>query len=175
MAVPVTIVDRSGAPVSFVPAEGFTGRYSVLQASAVAIPHTGTTAETVLATINVPAGAMGTNGMLRISADWTMTNSANDKTLRIRLGGIGGTALTGTAFTTVPNAFHRMIIANRNAANSQIATTDRNRATDVVSSYEIATAAINTAVAQTLVITGQLETAGETITLEHYLVELIVP
>lgn len=175
MAVPVTVVDRDGAPVIFVPAEGFSGRYSVLKASAVAASHTGNTTETVLATITIPAGAMGLNGVLRIAADWTTTNSANDKTLRIRLGGIGGTALTSTAFTTVANAFHRMLIANRNSASSQFSSTDRSRATDVVSSYEVATAAINTAVVQTLVLTGQLETAGETITLENYIVELLVP
>ena len=175
MAVPVTIVDRNGAPVTFVPAEGFTGRYAVLESSAVASSHTGNTTETVLATIPIPAGILGTNGMLRVYCDWTVTNSVNDKTLRIRLGGLAGTALTGTAFTTVANAFHRMLIANRGVANSQIATTDRSRATDIVSSYELFTSAINTAVDQDLVITGQLETGTETITLENYLVELIVP
>lgn len=175
MATPVTIVDRFGAPITFVPAEGFTGRYAVLEASAVASPLTGTTAETALATIPIPAGMLGTNGMLRVSCDWSTTNSANDKTLRIRLGGLAGTVLTNTAFTTVANAFHRMLIANRGVANAQIATTDRSRATDVVSTYEIFTAAVNTAVNVDLVITGQLESAGETITLENYLVELIVP
>lgn len=175
MATPVTLVDSNGSPVSFVAAEGFTGRYSVLEASAVAASLTGTTAETALATIPIPAGMLGTSGALRIYCDWTVTNSANDKTLRIRLGGLAGTALTNTAFTTVPNAFHRMLIANRGVANAQIATTDRSRGTDQVSTYELFTAAINTAVAQDLVITGQLESAAETITLENYLVELIVP
>lgn len=175
MATPVTIVDRFGAPITFVPAEGFTGRYAVLEASAVAASHTGNTTETILATIPVPAGIMGVNGALRIAADWTTTNSANDKTLRIRLGGIGGAVLTGTAFTTVANAFHRMMVVNRNSASSQWVSTDRSRATDIVSSYEATTAAVNTAVAQDLVITGQLETGTETITLENYIVELIVP
>lgn len=152
-----------------------TPKLRVLASSAVAASHAGNTNETILATITIPAGAMGANGTLRISADWTITSSANNKTLRFRLGGIGGTALTGTAFTTVANAFHRTLVINRNSASSQWSSTDRSRGTDGVSTYETVTAAIDTSVAQTLVITGQLATAGETITLENYLVELITP
>lgn len=152
-----------------------TSKIKILAASAVAVSHTGNTNETVLATINIPAGAMGTNGIIRITYDWTIPSSANNKTLRARLGGIGGTAVTGTAFTTVANAFHRTTIANRNSASSQWSSTDRSRGTDGVSTYEIATATIDTSAAQTLVLTGQLASAAETITLESYLAELITP
>src|SRR5213079_2421852 len=52
----------------------------VLAQSAVAASVTGTLTETVLATIAIPAGAMGVNGAIRVTALWSYTNSADTKT-----------------------------------------------------------------------------------------------
>lgn len=73
------------------------GAWRVIAASAVAVSHTGDTIETVLANIAIPAGAMGANGALHITAVFSYTNSANAKTLRIRLGGISGAAFMNYA------------------------------------------------------------------------------
>src|SRR5688500_6060251 len=77
----------------------FMGPY-VLAQSAVAASHTGNTTETTLATVTVPANAIGANGRLRVTSLWSHTNSANSKTLRVRFGGAAGTIYTSLTVTT---------------------------------------------------------------------------
>ena len=148
----------------------------ILGASAVAVPLTGSTSETILATIVVPAGSMGTNGLLRVSYLWSMTSSANVKTPRLRLGGIAGTAFYQQTHTTTATLRHQTEIANRNSAASQVSYPSiAGGGGWSTSAQAVTTGTVNTAVAQDLVITGQLASAGETITLESYIVELITP
>jgi hypothetical protein len=148
--------------------------WHVLAASAVGVSHTGDTSETALATVQVPANMMGANGILRVTTLWTITNSGNNKTLRARLGGIAGTAFLGATFTTSASVHDQRLIRNRNAANSQVGFAAINGTGGWgVSSGAVATGAVDTAANQDLVITGQLASAGETITLEAYLVELL--
>lgn len=149
-------------------------RGRILGASAVAVSGAADTAENILATINVPAGAMGLNGKLRLYTLFTVTSSANNKTLRARLGGIGGTIFYGVTVTTTVTVTDQRIISNRGAANSQVGPGD-NSASFSQSNTVATTGAISTAAATTLVITGQKASAGETLTLEDYLVELIIP
>lgn len=149
-----------------------------LGGSAVAASGPADTNENILATINIPAGAMGLNGILRVTHEWSYTNGANNKTPRVRFGGIGGTAYASGTFTTTAAATGQFNICNRNAANSQFG---RPAATSVFSGWPggtgntVVTSAIDTAVATTLVFTGQKASAGDTLTLESYLVELILP
>lgn len=175
MATPVTLVDTNGSPVSFVAAEGFTGRYSIIAASAVAVPHTGNTNETTLATVAIPAGAMGLNGSLRVTTLWSCTNSGNNKTMRARLGGIGGSAFLAAVATTSASMRVMSILSNRDAANSQVGFPSGNSAGTGTSTGAIFTSAVDTSAEQTLVLTAQLASAGETITLESYQVELLIP
>lgn len=146
--------------------------WRVIAASAVAASHTGNTTETALATVQVPAGAMGPNGALRITTLWSYTNSANNKTLRIRFGGVSGTAHLGNFVTTTATLRHQQLIQNRNAQNSQIGgylsvtPFGANPGAAVTSS-------VDTSAAADLVLSGQLANAGETVTLESYLVELL--
>ncbi len=149
------------------------GAWRIIAHSAVAAALTGTTAETVLASIAIPAGAMGPNGVLRVTAQWTYTSSANNKTLRTRLGG----GLSGTLFDAIvptTNAFQRRQcdIQNRNAQNVQFAPPSAYVAGFGTSTGAPLTGAVDTSAGQTLALTGQLASAGETITLESYLVEL---
>lgn len=154
-----------------------TGRgVTILGASAVAVTVTGTLTETVLGTVTVPADAMGPNGTLRVTTVWSTTNSGNNKTPRVRLGGIGGTTFHGPALTTSSIYVAENTITNRNATNSQIG--GFNAASS--GSYGTAgasptTGTIDTTIANTIVFTGQLTNTGESIVLEKYLVELIVP
>jgi hypothetical protein len=76
----------------------------ILGASAVAVSGAADTNENILATITIPAGAMGLNGILRVYADYTVTNNANAKTLRVRLSGIGGTVLDSKNAASVRSA-----------------------------------------------------------------------
>jgi hypothetical protein len=141
--------------------------------SAVASALTGATTEAILASIAIPGGAMGPNGVLRVTTEWSYTNSANTKTLRTRLGsGLSGTVFDLIAPTT--NAFQRRQcdIKNRNANNAQMAPPSAYIAGFGTSTGAVLTGAVDTSAAQTLAITGQLTNAGETITLESYRVEL---
>lgn len=148
----------------------------LLASSAVAVTHTGDTSETVLATVSIPAGIMGLNGALRINSLWsTPGGSGNNKTCRTRLGGISGTQILATANTTQLSLGDiGRLFQNRASASSQIM---RNPGTFASggSSAAMSTASVNTAIAQDLVFTAQLASAGESITLEQYMVELILP
>lgn len=147
-------------------------RPSVLGQSGVASSVTGTTTETTLATIPVPAGIMGLNGVLRITTVWTVTNSANNKALRVVLG---GSLFSGVDLTTTASAQFQAHIRNRGVANSQIGFIVSSGFPFSTSGGSPVTGAVNTAVAQNLLITGQLASGAETITLEAYTVELLNP
>jgi hypothetical protein len=132
------------------------------------------TNENILATIAIPPPLLGISGSLQIETLWTVTSSVNDKTSRTRLGGIGGTSFSNTILTTTASNQITTIISNRAAANSQVGSARGSRGTDniiVVGGTVIG--AINMAAAQDLVITGQKEIAGETMTLERRIVHIL--
>jgi hypothetical protein len=142
--------------------------------AATGMSVTGTTNETALATVSIPAGSMGTSGGLHVYTTWTMTNSANSKTPRIRLGGIAGTAFMAVGFTTAASFADFRRIKNRGAANSQVAAAPAAASSPFGASSSAVTAgAVDTSAAQDLVISGQLTNTGETLTLESYEVWLI--
>lgn len=145
----------------------------VLAQSNVAVSLTGTTNETILATVPVPGGSMGLNGSIRVTSVWSYTNSANAKRNRARLGGIAGALFQDNSNTTTASARLMTQIANRNSQSSQVSFVASASGGFGSSTGTIPTFAINTAVSQDLVLTGLLVNAGETITLESYLVELI--
>jgi hypothetical protein len=144
----------------------------VLASSGVQVTHTGDTAEFVLATISIPANSMGANGRLRILTHWSYTNSANSKSLRVRWGGSSGTVCSSQSVTTTAAFGSECFVQNRNATNSQVC--------GMTVSSGLGTGTINTASQDTtgaidLVITGQLTNSAESVNLEGYCVELIVP
>lgn len=141
----------------------------VLARSAVAASITGTVNETALATVPIPAGLLGTDGGLLVYSTWTVTNSANNKTNRIRLGGIAGTAFMAAVSTAVATQSDIRRIRNRASAASQVASTAAGTALSTgTTTAAITTGAVDTSMAQDLVLSGQLASAGEQITLENY-------
>lgn len=146
----------------------------VLARLTVGASVTGTTNETTLATVTIPAGVMGTNGSLEIRTSWSHTNSANNKTLRVRLGGIGGTAFLQGVVTTIATSSDIRSISNRNGASSQIGSMSANSVGGTASSSAaLPTGTVNTAVSQDLVISAQNASAAETTTLERAIVLLL--
>jgi len=143
----------------------------VLKQSAVPASVTGTLSETTLATIAIPAGAMGANGMLRITALWSFTNSANNKTLK---GVLAASQFMNQVFTTSTSIRTQTMITNRGAANSQVGHAASAGAFSG-STSAVVTSAIDTTQAQNFTLTGTLANTGETITLEGYTVELLNP
>lgn len=146
-------------------------QWEILAASAVAVAHTGDTVETILATIPIPAGAMGANGALRINLLVSYTNSANNKIIRGRLGGIGGTAFISSTLTTTALAKFTKEIANTNSAAAQVSENAGQFGPGTTSSG-VGTGTVNTAIAQDFVFTAQLALGTETLTLIRYMVEI---
>ena len=143
------------------------GTWRVLAQSSVAAAHTGNTSETTLASIVIPAGAMGPNGRVRITSLWSATNSANNKTMRHKFGGTNYFAQNMVAHQSWR---HETEILNRNAVNNQIGNTN-----NVFGSQAGApnSSAVDTSAAVTVLLTGQLANAAETVTLESYRVEVL--
>lgn len=137
----------------------------VLAQTAVAAPITGTLTETVLGTITVPAGAIGPNGQVEINAHFSVTNSANTKTVRVKFGGTTFFSLNLSASAAI-QAYSR--ICNRNSAASQIAYGGTNGFGTTTTAN--ATGTVDTSGEVTIQLTGQLTNTGETITLESYTV-----
>lgn len=147
--------------------------WNVLFHSGAAVAHTGDTVLTALQTILVPAGSLGPNGLLRVTNLWSYTNSANAKNLKTFLGGTGGTAFSAVAPTTSALYREQLLIANRNAENSQVGAPSNFPGSFGTSANAKVTAAIDTTADQNLVIACQLASSGETITLEDCLVEML--
>lgn len=142
-----------------------------LAASAVAASHTGDLVETALASITVPGGLMGANGRLRIITTWTIPNNADNKAMRVRLGGIGGTQFFAQTLTAAAANKALTEIANRGAQNAQVGGPSNSIGLGSSTSANVV-GALDTSQDQVLAITGALAVAADTITLESYSVEV---
>lgn len=140
----------------------------LLDSSAVAVPLTGSTSLTALATINIPAGAMGPNGFVRVTVLFTNTNNANSKTASVKFG---ATSYFARSFTTIPTNQFQVIIQNRNSVSSQVGHNSSGYGYDTTSGAPI-TSTENSASIVALTINGQLANAADTMTLERYIVEI---
>lgn len=136
--------------------------------SAVAVPLTGVTTETTLATIIVPGGAMGPNGEIRVNTIWSWTSSANSKTYRVRFGGI---TVGGSAATTTQSLRDQRIVMNRNSESSQVAYAGATAY--VATSNAIVTTTFDTTADVTILIQGTLASAAETMRLEAWSAEVV--
>jgi hypothetical protein len=149
----------------------------ILAQSSVQVSHTGDLVEATLATITIPANAMGPNGSVRLTCYMSCTNSANIKTIKVYFNGTGGTAYINSGFTAIGSLRFQQQISNRNATNSQVGNLYQTQGGFGASTASPAfvTSAVDTTASVDIVITGQLANTGETITLEGYTAELLVP
>lgn len=161
--------EYAGAAADEIRGQPKSGGWEILEQSSVASSHTGDTTETNLAVVTIPANSMGPNGRLRVTALWTVPNSANNKTPRIRWS--GNQVYTYTA-TTTNSVRGQVEICNRNSASSQVINSAGAAASGFGNGAAVTTLAINTAANINLQISGQLANSGETITLESYMVEI---
>ena len=144
----------------------------VLGASAGTATAPNDTNENILATINVPP--LPANALIAYRLQFSQTNNANVKTVRFRLGGIGGTDfITGTNIASQARYLFDGCIQNRGATNSQGGAFISGAT--ALSSSAITTGAIDTSVATTIVITAQKATGTDSIVLEQYYVHLWRP
>lgn len=125
---------------------------------------TGTTSEVQAFTLTIPAGMMGANGVLEIVPFFTYTNSANNKTLRVRFGGTGGTVFSTVTTSTSENNIKYLWIRNANSTSSQ-----KGPSAGFVNGFGTGTSAgiasaVNTTSAVDVVISATLTLSTETIT-----------
>ena len=134
---------------------------------------TGATTETALALVTIPAGSMGTQGSLRITALFSYTNSANTKTMRIRFG-TGGAAVAHITVAQTATATCTMVRQIINTtATTQISQPVSSLLMGSTSASVYPSSSIDTTVDQFVHITGTLANGAESIQLAYYCVELI--
>ena len=148
--------DAEVYPLVSRPVETLTG-------SAVATSCAFSGVDEVLASFNIPAGILGVNSVLQIEPVWTFTSSANNKTLRIK---IGTTMVYSALRTTSVKEAPLFVLANRNSLARQIKPYDGVYVTAGPIAPE--TYAINFSVPVTVEITGQRANSGDSLTLEYY-------
>jgi hypothetical protein len=158
----------------------FPLRRRVQAQSATAATHTaGATTETTLLTVAIPAGLLGASGRVVITALWSYTNSANNKRMRIRYGATGAAAThAGTVYesilvTTTASYRGQVEIINRSASSQVGRNASLGSGGWGTTSSAIVTSAINTANATEIEFSAEVSNAGESITLESYIIEVV--
>lgn len=139
-----------------------------LSALAINASVTGTTTNTQLHEVVVPAGLMSANGQLEVVCLWTYTNSANAKTLRLYFGSFGGASYISRGETTTTICQYYANIRNTNSVAAQVGLNGSYSGGIGANSGTILTSAIDTSVNQSLLFGAQLSNTGETITLKGY-------
>lgn len=168
----VSVVDGgTGAATAQAASQNLAVPY-IVGKSGVSVSGAADTNENILATITLPA--LTANAAIRLFYLSTFTNNANVKTIRVRLGGIGGTIVFSTSVASQSTDSALVYIANRNATNSQVTNSPGAGQTGLgLTNSTVATSSIDLSTSKTIVITVQKATAGDTMTLESYLAELI--
>jgi hypothetical protein len=139
-------------------------------AQGVGTSHTGDTNETTLATITVPANAMGANGQVVVRALFSKSGTAGTGTYKVKFGGTNYHNSNLGATTLDYEVSVR--IANVNATNSQVGVAT-NAAGGIGSSTAAkVTSAIDTTADVTILLTGTLGAGGDTVAVDTYQVIL---
>lgn len=152
------------------------GTIRVIGSSGISIDSTGDTLEHVLATVTVPAFAMGKNGFVRITSFWETTGNTNSKRMRVRFGGAAGTAYTDITAASATGLTHQFmtIIHNANATNSQQGQHSNYIGLGNNVNGAKTTSAVDTTADTTVVLSAQCVTAGtDHIYLHGYSVEVV--
>jgi hypothetical protein len=113
---------------------------------------------------------MGVNGFVRVTTIWSVTNSSNNKTLRLKFG---GTTYISTTLTASSSYTDVRKIKNAGVVNSQKGFSTGAGGGVGATAGAIVTSAVDTSSSFNISLTAQLANAGETITLEEYVVELV--
>lgn len=134
---------------------------------------TGTTTETSLYTLTIPARLMGTFGAIQVRCQGSMTNNANVKTLRIKFGNSSPMVLSATPASVATIGAEALIqnmgATDRQEAHPSLITVFGLPTTAVV------TGAFDTTVDQLLEITAQLAVGTDSFKLGRVSVALVKP
>jgi len=118
---------------------------------------TGTTSETTMLTVSIPASLMNKRGRASVILLLSLTNNANAKTVKVKFGGQIIATATSTSQSLL--GFSTWLL-NLNSETSQ-------------KSNSAVSFTVDTTIANDLVITGQLANAGDTVTITAVSLEII--
>ena len=124
---------------------------------ATPVALTGTTSETTMLTVSIPASLMNKRGRANIFMLFSLTNNANAKTVKAKVG--GATIITFTSTNQNLLGLSGWLL-NLNSETSQ-------------KSNSAVSFTVDTTIANDLVITGQLANAGDTLTLTAVSLEVV--
>ena len=135
----------------------------------VSVAHTGDTAEYPLGSAVIPAGIMGIGGQLRVNFAYSHDNSINNKTFRAYFGGV--LIYTDIENTNSLNQSYTLRIRNQNSYSAQLVSSN-SEWTPALFNPDAAIA-VNTALSQIFLFTGQLAAAAGTLSLDSMTIEVL--
>ena len=99
-----------------------SGVYVLAQDTGTGASAPNNTRENIILSVPIPPNLLGKTGTIKITANWSVTNNANNKTCNIRFNGIAGTIMCQAIFSTGQSGgtFNTQITNNgvTNAQNS---------------------------------------------------------
>lgn len=128
--------------------------------------YTGSTTETYLVNVNLPAASLGLQGQVRVTVNWTSNNSAGAKTGKVYLGAsqVGQSA----SYTTSTGGTQMIAIRNNGAQNFNSSQIVGGTATGAA-----VYTAIDTSAASFIAITGTVAVATDYLVIEGYCIEVL--
>jgi hypothetical protein len=129
---------------------------------------TATTSLEALRTVTIPGNIVPPNGEIRITAHYSMTNSANNKTISMKFGGV---TVMSQVFTTATNNRFQFALALRNSRASQVG--GQGTGGWGTSTSAVQNRTIDMTQNQDVVFEATKASAGETLQLEYSMIELI--
>lgn len=169
LAMSAALNSHAQNPGVIAPPNGMTD-WVLCRGASINVPAS-STAEQIQATCSIYPNTLGRNGCLRIFAGWTVTNSVNNKTMKIYWGGPSGTTPSISTQGAIFNSYAWVVVCNANATNVQHATAFRvDGSTPAIGSTMNMT--VDTTQGTSVVISCQTASAGETCRVDNYLVEL---
>ena len=142
----------------------------VLYSNLTTTSLTGTTIETTLATIPIKGGVLGENGKIRFYILGTVTNSANNKSFRLKHA---ATTLWQIAYTTAVGVTAQILFFNKNSESSQVTSLYNSSILSGSASTAVTPSSIATSADFSLTITGQLADSADSISVTAIFAEIM--
>lgn len=173
------------AAAIYQPLLGYTPSRRIVAKSNVSVSYTGTTNESTLFSIHIPAGTVAANDVISIQFRNTKTGSAGNIRTRIRVhtstGGSVGTAFSSgtiisdtTGLTILYNSQQRFLVFKNSLSSSSYLPSSANSAADLNQlNIAIGTLTNDFASDQYIIITTILGNSGDTAIGESYAIEII--
>lgn len=140
--------------------------------SGSAIPLTGSTTLTTLVDLSIPGGTLGPKGLIDVDMVFSMTGTAGTKTPSVQFGSGGATFWTIAYGATLTQARAITRVSNQGSVSAQVGGLTTGAGTGSNAGGTPTKTTLNTALAQSLKITGQLANAADTLVLESYAVRI---